>query len=167
MQAIGGLKIWRITWRTITSLGIESLPLESLSSCLQLWWQPIFPLLVPKFVRHQLRWARTVRDSRKSGLCRVRAYFRFALGFGRFGSLGGARWSWLLLALTACMRLLVAYVVGSKVLGDSQLARSLGLIPFRDLIAVGVWLVSFTGHTIEWRGDQFLLKNGKLDRLSS
>ena len=59
---------------------------------------------------------------------------------------------------------LVAYIVESKVLEDRYLARTLWLVPFRDLIGLYVWLVSFTGHTIEWRGDQFLLKKGKLAR---
>ncbi len=119
------------------------------------------------FVQHQLRWARTVRDSRKAG------YLGLGLTFGLPWALTavvfsrGASWTWWLLALTAGMRLLVAYLVGSKVLADRQLARNLWLIPFRDLIALGVWLISFTGHTIEWRGDQFLLKDGKLARLSS
>lgn len=119
-----------------------------------------------EFVHHQLRWARTVRDSRKGG------YFGLVLTFGLPWALaalvfsGAASWAWLLLAITACMRLLVAYMVESKVLGDCQPARTFWLIPFRDLMAVGVWLASFAGHTIVWRGDQFLLKDGKLARLS-
>jgi len=45
--------------------------------------------------------------------------------------------------------------------------RWLGLLPLRDVVALLVWLVSFTGHTVSWRGDSFELKKGKLARISS
>jgi len=119
------------------------------------------------FVQHQLRWARTVRDSRKAGYLGLGLTFGLPWAFSAVVFSRGASWAWWLLALTAGMRLLVAYLVGSKVLEDRQVAHNLWLVPFRDLIALGVWLISFTGHTVEWRGDQFLLKDGKLARLSS
>jgi hypothetical protein len=40
--------------------------------------------------------------------------------------------------------------------------RLLAWIPVRDLFALLVWIVSFAGHKIVWRGDQFRLENGKL-----
>jgi ceramide glucosyltransferase len=118
------------------------------------------------FVRHQLRWARTVRDSRKAGYLGLGLTFGLPWAVAALLLSHAARWAWLLLTLTACVRLLLAFVVGIKVLADPRLARTMWLIPLRDLIALGVWLVSFTGHTIEWRGDQFILKDGKLARLS-
>jgi len=33
------------------------------------------------------------------------------------------------------------------------------------LIAFSVWLASFVGHTVDWRGTSFYLKNGKLVRI--
>jgi ceramide glucosyltransferase len=38
------------------------------------------------------------------------------------------------------------------------------LLPARDLIAVGIWVASFLGHTVIWRGDRFELKDGRLVR---
>jgi ceramide glucosyltransferase len=72
-----------------------------------------------------------------------------------------------LLACTAAIRLAVAIVVGKSVLQDRQVLRSLALIPVRDVFALLVWIVSFAGHSIVWRGDQFSLENGKLKRISS
>jgi ceramide glucosyltransferase len=52
--------------------------------------------------------------------------------------------------------------VGAQVLGDRQVLRSLWLLPLRDLVAMGVWAAGFAGNTIVWRGERFLLKDGKL-----
>jgi ceramide glucosyltransferase len=44
--------------------------------------------------------------------------------------------------------------------------RDVWLLPARDLIAAGVWMVSFWGHTVTWRGDRFELRKGRLHRIS-
>jgi ceramide glucosyltransferase len=41
----------------------------------------------------------------------------------------------------------------------------LWLLPLRDLVAVAVWVASFAGHAVIWRGDRFLLKEGRLIRI--
>jgi ceramide glucosyltransferase len=68
--------------------------------------------------------------------------------------------------LTTAMRLAVAVVVGRFVLHDRQVMRSLVFIPVRDLVALSVWILSFTGHEVRWRGDRFRLEKGKLVRIS-
>ena len=118
------------------------------------------------FFDHQLRWARTVRDSRFWGYVGLGLTFGLpwallALIFSR-----GAAWAWALLACTAVMRFAVAIVFGKYVLKDRQAMRSPALIPVRDLVAMLVWIVSFAGHRIVWRGDHFSLENGKLKRIS-
>jgi ceramide glucosyltransferase len=79
----------------------------------------------------------------------------------------GAAWAWVLLALTAALRVSVAIVIGRVALHDPQVLRSLAIIPLRDLLALGVWVMSFAGHRILWRGDRFTLKDGKLTKLQS
>jgi ceramide glucosyltransferase len=117
------------------------------------------------FFAHQLRWARGVRDARAGG------YFGLVFTFGILWALlavtasGGSRWSWATLALTLFLRSAIALVVGWQVLRDRQVIRYVWLIPLRDLVAVGVWIISLGGHTVTWRGDRFKLKNGKLTRL--
>jgi ceramide glucosyltransferase len=118
------------------------------------------------FFDHQLRWARTVRDSRFWGYVGLGLTFGLpwallALIFSR-----GAAWAWALQACTAVMRFALAIVFGKYVLKDRQAMRSLALIPVRDLVAMLVWIVSFAGHRIVWRGDHFSLQNGKLKRIS-
>jgi ceramide glucosyltransferase len=118
------------------------------------------------FLNHQLRWARTIRDSRFWG------YLGLGLTFGLPWAVlalifaQGAGWAWGLLACTAAMRATVAIVLGNGVLRDRQVLRWLALIPMRDAFALLAWIGSFAGHEIIWRGDRFKLKNGKLTRIS-
>ena len=49
--------------------------------------------------------------------------------------------------------------------GTIRFSRYAWLIPLRDLIAAGVWVVSLGGHTVTWRGERFRLKAGKLTRI--
>ncbi len=117
------------------------------------------------FLAHQLRWARGVRDSRPGGYLGL--VFTFGLLWSCLAviSAHGAVWPWLLLASVFVLRFAVASVVGGNVLHDHRLLRNLWLIPLRDLIAVGVWIVSLGGRTVTWRGDRFQLKGGKLSRI--
>jgi len=117
------------------------------------------------FFAHQLRWARGVRDSRAGG------YIGLVSTYGLMWALlvlivaRAAPWSWAVLVVTVLLRLGVALTVGKSVLQDSHLLKHLWLLPVRDLVAVAVWISSFAGHTVSWRGDRFELKNGRLTRI--
>jgi ceramide glucosyltransferase len=119
------------------------------------------------FLAHQLRWARGVRDSRAGG------YFGLVTTFGLMWALlalltsAAAQWSIGLLIGVPALRMAVAIAMGKVVLKDPRLFSHIWLLPLRDLIAVGVWVASFAGHTVTWRGDRFELKDGRLTKLSS
>jgi ceramide glucosyltransferase len=124
-----------------------------------------------QFVDHQLRWGRTVRDSRRWG------YLGLVLTFGVPWALLALLLSlilshnvlaaWVLLVAVASLRVAVALLVGWSVLRDRQLLHLLPLLPLRDLVALLVWVVSLAGHKVVWRGDSFHLKDGKLVRVNS
>jgi ceramide glucosyltransferase len=118
------------------------------------------------FIQHQLRWSRTVRGSRPWGFAGL--IFTFALPWALLAVLfsKGQSWGWTLACLALCFRLSVAIVIGKRVLGDKINLRLAWLIPLRDVLAVFIWIGSFLGNTIVWRGDRFGLSNGKLIRLS-
>jgi len=143
--------------RRIAALGLE----VELSEVVVETHLPAYDL--QEFSAHQLRWARGVRDSRPGG------YFGLISTFGLMWALlnliaaHGAPWSWAVLGVVACLRLAVAQAVGRAVLRDPHLLRNLWLLPLRDLVAVAVWMASYTGHTVTWRGDSFVLKDGKLN----
>jgi len=116
------------------------------------------------FLAHQMRWARNVRDARLGGYIGLASTFGFAWALLNLLCARVAPWSWAVLAAVFLLRILMALVVGYSVLKDRQLLGQLWLLPLRDLIAVGVWIVSFWGHTVTWRGDRFELRKGRLIR---
>ncbi|MBV8207619.1 MAG: bacteriohopanetetrol glucosamine biosynthesis glycosyltransferase HpnI [Acidobacteria bacterium] len=119
---------------------------------------------LPEFFRHQLRWARSTRHSRQWGWAGVGLTFALPWSVLAVLGAGGAPWSWGMLALALAMRVLVALVVGWGVLRDRQVLRYLFLLPLREFAGLAVWIGSYTGHTVDWRGDEFVLKDGKLLR---
>jgi ceramide glucosyltransferase len=114
------------------------------------------------FFDHQLRWARSTRDSRRMG------YLGLVLTFGLPWAMlavvlaWGAGWSWLLLAGAAVLRVAVALQVGVGVVHDRAVWRYLWLLPLRDLSAFWVWFASYADHTVRWRGEIFILEDGKI-----
>jgi ceramide glucosyltransferase len=119
------------------------------------------------FFEHQLRWARSVRDSRRWG------YIGLLLTFGSIWSAltvlaaRGAAWAWWLFGVAILLRIAVAFVVGTITLKDRFVLRLLPLLLLRDISAVLVWFASFASDTIAWRGSHFRLKDGKLYRVLS
>ncbi len=114
------------------------------------------------FLAHQLRWARGVRDSRAGGYVGLVSTYGLMWALLNLLAAHAAPWSWAVLGVVGLLRLAVALVVGKIVLRDEDLLKHLWLLPMRDLVAVAVWIASFAGHTVTWRGDRFLLKKGRL-----
>ncbi len=114
------------------------------------------------FLQHQLRWARSTRDSRRWGYTGVGLTFGLPWALLALLLSGGAAWAWGVLAVAAALRLTMAMIVGRKILHDDDVPRLLALLPLRDVVALAVWIASFTGHTVAWRGDEFILEKGKL-----
>jgi ceramide glucosyltransferase len=114
------------------------------------------------FRDHQLRWARNVKDRRAGQYAGL--IVTFGLVWAVLGVLAAplAWWTWAALTITLAARFAAAWVIGSRVLSDTQLARDLWLIPLRDLVALGIWIASFFGNIVVWRGDRFRLRDGKL-----
>jgi ceramide glucosyltransferase len=116
------------------------------------------------FLAHQLRWARGVRDSRAGGYIGLVSTYGLMWALVALIAARAAPWSWAVLGVTVLLRLAVALAVGRSVLQDTHLLKNLWLLPVRDLVAVAVWIASFAGHTVTWRGDRFQLKKGRLIR---
>lgn len=119
------------------------------------------------FFRHQLRWARSTRHSRRWGWAGVCLTFALPWALLPLLATKGASWSWALFALAMVSRIAVALGVGWGVLRDKHALRYLYLVPVRDVVGLIVWIGSYTGDTVAWRGDEFILKDGKLFRVQS
>jgi ceramide glucosyltransferase len=112
---------------------------------------------------HQLRWAVTVRQSRRWGY------------IGRTIATQGLPWAilaavvapsgWLTIfpiAVYLASRLLMARIVAVHGLGDETVRRRWMLIPVYDGLAALVSIAALCVNRIEWRGRRFKLRGGRL-----
>ena len=114
-------------------------------------------------MRHQIRWMKSTRFSRRAG--HAGTVLIFAMPFGLLGLLaGGALHQWSLgiglFAAAYLNRVLLAIVSGWGVVRDRQALRLACLYPLRDLMGFGFWFASYSGRMIEWRGDWYRLEQG-------
>jgi ceramide glucosyltransferase len=116
------------------------------------------------FLEHQLRWFRGIRDARRGGYIGLISTFGILWALLALVAAGAAPWSWVVLGAMLLLRIIVALVMCRSVLQDEDSVERLWLLPLRDLIAAVVWIASFAGNTVTWRGDRFELRNGRLIR---
>jgi ceramide glucosyltransferase len=111
---------------------------------------------------HQLRWARTIKDKRKGGYFGI--LFTFGLPWAVLAVIAslGAWWAWVFLAVVMGVRFALALTLSIPVLHDRRGLRNLWLLPLRDFSSMVLWAWSYAGDEIEWRGERFRLKDGKL-----
>jgi ceramide glucosyltransferase len=120
------------------------------------------PYRFAAFLQHQLRWNRSIRDSRKLGYVGLAFTFGLPWAFLNLIVSGLSPLSLWLFSLALLVRTSLALMTGVIVLRDYQVLRDLWLLLPRDLVALGLWIWSFAGNTIAWRGETFSLKGGKL-----
>jgi ceramide glucosyltransferase len=117
------------------------------------------------FWNHQVRWSRTVR------LCRPLSFMGLIFTHGLPWAVAAA-----LVAPTASiaiaylaayliLRLIMAWTVGVRVVGDEIVRRKFWLIPFRDALHFIVWLASFASNKISWSGEEFTMREGRMTPL--
>ena len=123
------------------------------------------PYRFSQFVAHQLRWARSMRDSRKLGYAGVAFTFGLPWALANLVASGASLESLALLSLVFVARVTLALAVGVGILGDAQVMRDLWLLLPRDVAAMFVWAWSYADNTVVWRGERFTLKDGKLRRI--
>jgi ceramide glucosyltransferase len=114
------------------------------------------------FKDHQLRWARSTRDSRKLGYLGLGITYALPWAIMTCIASGLALWSFSLLSIVLLARVAVALSVGVGVLRDGQVLRDLWLLPLRDFFGLGFWAWSFAGDTVVWRGELFHLRDGRI-----
>ncbi len=115
------------------------------------------------FALHQLRWARSTRDSRRLGYLGLGLTYAVPWALLTVIASGLALWSLSLLSVVLLARVALALSVGVGVLRDGQVLRDLGLLPLRDCWGLLLWLWSYAGDTVVWRGERFHLRAGRLE----
>jgi ceramide glucosyltransferase len=64
--------------------------------------------------------------------------------------------------VVAAARFGLAVTLSQAVLHDRRRLADLWLVPLRDFVAMIVWAWAYAGDEIEWRGERFHLRDGKL-----
>lgn len=115
------------------------------------------------YLLHQLRWTRTYR------ICRPVGYLAYGITHGLVWSLaawlasGLASWAAGLVAAVLAVRLASAWLAERLFLQGSLPGTAFSLLPVKDLCAFGLWLFSFLGNEVTWRGTRFrITREGKL-----
>lgn len=114
------------------------------------------------FAEHQLRWLRTVRDSRPAGYAGLACANLLAWAFLNLIASGISLFSIALFCMALLFRVCIALGVGVGILYDRQVLRDLWLLLPRDLTGLALWAWSYASDTVTWRGKSFLIKKGKL-----
>jgi len=117
------------------------------------------------FCEHQLRWARSTRDSRRMGYIGLGVTYVLPWALACVLASGGALWSFSLLSLALLVRVSVALTVGVGILRDGQVLRDIWLLPLRDCFGLFFWAWSYASDVVVWRGERFRLKRGVLHKV--
>jgi ceramide glucosyltransferase len=107
---------------------------------------------------HQLRWMKSTRFSRPKG--HLGMGITFAMPFGILGLLAaGALGNWemgaTLLAIACFNRVVQSLAIGWGIARDPRALRFAWAYPLRDLIAFFLWVASYTGSRMQWRGERY------------
>ncbi len=121
---------------------------------------------IADYLTHQLRWARTYR------VCRPVGYFAygitFALPWGLLAWLTSslAPWGGRLALLCLLVRLIVASAAEYNCLRGRLPKRYLIMLPLKDLLSFILWILSFSGDKVIWKGTRYrVMPDGRLERL--
>jgi ceramide glucosyltransferase len=114
------------------------------------------------FWDHQLRWARSTRDSRRWGYVGLGITYCVPWAVLNCVATGFELWSFTLLSLVLLARVGVALTIGVGLLRDEQVLRDIWLLPLRDFCGLGFWAWSFASDTVVWRGERFRLRDGRI-----
>ncbi len=120
------------------------------------------PMSVASHLAHQLRWARTYKASRPGGFFGygITHIFAFALLFFCVRPTAGSA---VTAGLVLALRYAIALVLYRKVINTKKWLRWLFLIPLKDILGFLVWLWSFAGSRVRWRGTCYrVTRDGKM-----
>ncbi len=109
--------------------------------------------------KHRLRWNRSTRFSRPAGYVGQGFTYGFAWAL-LFFMLSPAWLMGSLLAVAFGLRVLLALVLGVRLLADQTVWRGLALLPVQDLLSLASWLGGFVGREIIWRAERYRLLEG-------
>lgn len=116
-----------------------------------------------EFLAHELRWSIQLRKLRPLGYAGILLTFGFAWAVAM--ALLAPTWRFAVgyCATYVLLRLLVAWKIGARGLGDPVIRRKPWLVLLRDALQFGVYVASFFSNSVEWRGTAYELHGAFLE----
>ncbi|HTU33219.1 MAG TPA: bacteriohopanetetrol glucosamine biosynthesis glycosyltransferase HpnI [Candidatus Acidoferrum sp.] len=117
--------------------------------------------------RQQTRWYASIKHSRPWG--HIGLIFSQALPWTILAAVIAPR-AWMSLAYVGAYLVLrpwTAWAVGVEGMRDDLVRHKFWLLPLRDAFAFASWIASFLPRRINWRGQQFYVRNRQLIRVPS
>lgn len=116
-----------------------------------------------EYLAHQVRWTRTYR------VCRPKGYLAYGLTHVLAWSLvlglasGLASWALGLVVAALGLRLVLARFAAGPCLKGNLPWSAFLLLPLKDLLSFGLWLLSFVGEEVTWKNRRYrLTREGRL-----
>jgi ceramide glucosyltransferase len=111
-------------------------------------------------LRHELRWARTIRAL--VPLPYIASVLQISLfwAFVALASDGFRPWTWVLFLTVLSIRYLLAQRIDAA-LGLAK-AGEAWLFVVRDIVSLAIYIASFTGNKVDWRGQTMTADSGRV-----
>jgi len=106
----------------------------------------------PRLVAHELRWSRTIRAVDPIGHLGSILMHPFALAAIALALSEGAPWACLLAGGALAARVALAFCVDRAL---RQPRRDAWLLPFYDLLAMGIYVATYGSRVVFWRGHRY------------
>jgi ceramide glucosyltransferase len=108
----------------------------------------------------QKRWNLGIRTSRPWGYAGLIFTQGTSAALLLILAAGGSALGWSIALSTIGIRLGAGWFLAEQCLHDRSIRRFLWLVPIRDLLGTLLWLTSFFGDTVVWRGRRFRIGAG-------
>jgi ceramide glucosyltransferase len=104
-----------------------------------------------ELVGHELRWLRTIRTLRPAGYSFSFVTFTIPVALIAACLSRGAAPALIMLAIAALAR----YLLHLQTRQSGATAAQLLIVPFRDMLSLSLWAISFLNRRVRWRDDHF------------
>jgi ceramide glucosyltransferase len=116
-----------------------------------------------EYLGHQLRWARTYRVCRPGGYLAYGVTHALVYSIALVLASGEAPWALGLIGSVLAVRVVLACFSERRALQGSLPWRFFFLLPLKDFLSWGIWLLSFLGSRVTWQQARFrVTREGKL-----
>jgi ceramide glucosyltransferase len=112
--------------------------------------------------RHQVQWNLAMRHAKKWGHAGLVFTQGLPWAIAAAVAVGTRGWAAVFLGAYVVLRLLMAWIVGVRGMGDELARRKWWLVPLRDAFGFSAWVASFFKRQIEWRGVKYSIRDNHL-----